>query len=163
MAAPYKENTTVWGSTFGAGRDVEISKSQIKAFAEKSSRVFFIINTAPAVVVGSGSHWVALWLEFDRDTQEVTFEYFDSFGDPPGAAMKKTINHMVQRVESVLPDWTVIRVNHKRKHQKRATECGTYTLWFLQNKLAGKQFGWFEKQELGDSACARLRGKFFTL
>lgn len=77
-----------------------------------------------------GSHWVALLI----DNISRTIEYYDSVGDPPIHEIKMFINKLKRQFPSYK-----IHIN-KIVHQRKDSECGVYSIYFLVQRILGYQF-----------------------
>ena len=101
--------------------------------------------------LGGGEHWLA----FVIDHRSKTLEHFDSVGNPP----IKNIDKWIKVLQKKLPDYTLL-VN-KKEMQKKNSECGMYSLFYLLSRLEGKTFEKIVKTKITDAQMNRLRDYIF--
>lgn len=72
-----------------------------------------------------GSHWVALYINL----QKGQIYYFDSVAEPPEQRVKDLMNKIARFIKSKgnKPDMDYNKIVHQRKN----TECGVYSIYFL--------------------------------
>lgn len=105
----------------------------------------------------SGSHWIALYCEFDKN--DTTYIYFfDSYGTRPNKYVQEYINLLKAFGES-LGNKVVIDYN-KKQHQKGGSECGMYCLYFIINMADGASFNEFNAKRIPDELVNKYRCKF---
>ncbi|CAH6421180.1 Hypothetical protein UVM_LOCUS396 [uncultured virus] len=110
----------------------------------------FVLNTT----AGEGSHWVVLY----ADLVEGALEYFDSLGEPPNAAVRRTIRSIVDTLSRFagLPPNRPIAWSSVAK-QTGSTECGVFVVWFVVRRLEGCSFRDLVRAPFGDADCLLLR------
>jgi Ulp1 family protease len=81
-----------------------------------------------------GSHWVA----FIIDNKKQTIEYFDSTGSLPNQPIYMFIKKFKNGKNGILENYKLL-INDKI-HQKKNTECGVYSIYYILQRLNGKQF-----------------------
>ena len=120
------------------------------------TKMGFIFNTDPHNK--PGEHWISMFL----DTNEKFIFYFDSTGDK----IPKKIKNFVKRIqEQGLLLGLDIKYDdtHKVSHQKKNTECGMYSLFFIAYMLENKINAEFLKDNIiGDEYVAKYRNIFFN-
>ena len=120
------------------------------------TKMGFIFNTDPHNK--PGEHWISMFL----DTNEKFIFYFDSTGDK----IPKKIKNFVKRIqEQGLLLGLDIKYDdtHKVSHQKKNTECGMYSLFFIAYMLENKINSDFLKDNIiGDEYIAKYRNIFFN-
>lgn len=97
-----------------------------------------------------GSHWVALFLDTDKNI----VEYFDSFGDQPPQEVHDWVKTLSRRQK-----WK-LRVNH-RVHQLRNSECGVYAIHFIVRRLSGESYNKVINNIIRDDRMNGFRKKYF--
>lgn len=107
---------------------------------------------------GPGQHWVAIFVDF----QNGTFEYWDSAGDPP---FPEIHDFMIRQVDQLnnggkRRHQSVI-VCRDIAHQKKNTECGVYSLYYIINRLNGVPHTFFQKEEIPDDVMQSFRKYLF--
>ena len=81
-----------------------------------------------------GSHWVSFLI----DNKKKTLEYYDSAGRIPN----KNIQMFIDRVDHYLKQYNLAYKTHYNtvKHQLQNNECGVYAIYFMIQRLLGKDF-----------------------
>jgi hypothetical protein len=114
----------------------------------------------------SGSHWVAMYTDFDKGT----ILYFDSFGVKPEkrirALMRNQSRYMTDTKDmaggsgnKTLKD---IRVDYNKvQHQKKNTECGVYSMNFLIRMVRGDNFDELCNTPISDDKINKCRKIYF--
>lgn len=93
-------------------------------------KVSFIMNTDKSS--GPGKHWQGINI-----TPE-TIEFYDSFGDPPTKQFMKDIEPLIKQIH---PNKYLKFVQNKIKVQDdRTSNCGYFSVKWLQDRLDGKPF-----------------------
>jgi hypothetical protein len=100
----------------------------------------------------AGSHWVA----FLVDNVQRTAEYFDSTGAPPNVHIKRFIKKLL---DSYIEGYTLL-VN-KTVHQEKNSECGVYAMFYLIQRLFGKDFGSLSENVIKDDQMNVFRKVIF--
>lgn len=96
-----------------------------------------------------GSHWITVF--FDFSVLGLTVEHFDSTGEGP-------IKNILQFIQSFHPDTILI---NKYQHQKGNTECGVFSLFYIQKRLEGYTFKDFQQERIADKVMEEYRKIFF--
>ena len=134
----------------------ELCKFSSKKMLNKGVNMIGVIfNTDPHYL--EGSHWISLFINFKLNK----IYFFDSVGD----AAPEEINVFVRRIQKQ-------GMNMKRKltydntegveHQKKNTECGIYSLYFIIKMLEGMNFDTLKTQIISDDEIFNYRSKFFN-
>jgi hypothetical protein len=98
-----------------------------------------------------GKHWFAVYVSF----KDKTIEYFDS-----AARDRSEIDQWIETAKRQLPDYTVKK--NTIQHQKGATECGMYTLYFIAARLLFNiKFEEFQKMSIDDEYMHLFRKYLF--
>lgn len=125
------------------------------------TKIGVIFNTDPHYK--SGEHWVSLFVDLKRDL----VVYFDSAGDD----IPKEIMTLVERIQkqgkesNPIRDFKFIK-NHPVQHQKKNTECGMYSLYFIIQMLKTKSdYAPFldKKNKINDEEMEALRKEYFNI
>lgn len=107
-----------------------------------------------------GSHWVALYIDLNK---KYMF-HFDSNGDK----IHRNIKNLVKRIKGQgeqLSEPINLRYgdNYKFEHQKRNTECGIYSMYFIIEQLKGvKEPDYFKKYKITDEDMEKFRNKYYN-
>jgi hypothetical protein len=136
----------------------ELANINLKKFVyNKKRKIGIVFNLDPHHM--SGSHWVALFANIDKNTSHISF--FDSFGtDPP-----KEIKRFMDRLEEQCKRYNIdknpkVNIN-KIAHQQKNSECGVYSINFIINLLEGKSFENVATNIVRDEKMNRLRDYYF--
>ena len=91
------------------------------------NRIGIIFNTDPHYL--PGSHWISMFI----NTKKKFIFFFDSTGDPAPKEINQFINKIKNQGKQLGIDFTVF--HNEKKHQKKPTECGIYSLFMIINLL----------------------------
>lgn len=107
-----------------------------------------------------GSHWVALYINIEeRDGLRPGAYYWDSYGIRAPSRIK-TLMKRIQEQEGG-PDKFILRENTMR-HQKKGTECGMYSLYFITSLIEGRSFEDITKNIVYDDTINKFRSVYFA-
>lgn len=107
----------------------------------------------------SGSHWVSMFLNITDSDPYIGF--FDSFGEcPPPPEISKLMTRLKSQIYKCLGITVSLKCN-KTRHQRKNTECGVYSLYFIYQSLMGKSFEYICDNIISDEEVARYRTFFF--
>ena len=119
----------------------------------------------------SGSHWVALYANLDKNQ----IYYFDSFGKKPGKRIRRFTNRILNYMHNrnkekintkdflkqyKLSDKYDIRYN-KKQHQFKNSECGVYSMNFIIRLLHGEDFDSIVDNITNDDEMNKCRTAYF--
>ena len=132
----------------------------------------------------SGSHWVGLYFNLDKNQ----IYYYDSVGSKPGKRIRKFINRIAKYlyfkkykeelrindvinklkkkntnskyVSNILNGGIDIRYN-KNKHQYDNSECGVYSIYFIERLLMGESFDNITNNIIKDDQVNQRRKIYF--
>lgn len=110
-----------------------------------------VINMDPHTE--GGSHWAALWLYFNHKKRVLNIEYFDSVGKQPPDPIKQ----FIIRLEDKYEDYDINYWRNKVQHQKKNSECGMYSMYFVISKLEGRPI----KRVISDDEMNGYRDVYF--
>lgn len=151
----YKDRNVHLYSPIPAGERRTFNERLLKNKISSGTKLGFLFNTDPK----KGIHWVAYWVDPVRGNAE----YFDSFGHVPNSLLRSTIDHInasIRNAGGTVHEYQI----HSTKHQKGATQCGVFALWFLENKIKGKSFDYIETPgRISDDKCIRKRGEYWNI
>lgn len=110
----------------------------------------------------SGSHWVALMIDLTSNqpnSQKIAF--FDSYGScPPRVEIQNLIKSVQERASQDLGMDLQVLCN-KTRHQFSNSECGVYSIYFLEKSLEGVPFMQIFSNIIGDDEINTRRGRYF--
>ena len=102
-----------------------------------------------------GSHWVSFFANFK--TGKVY--YFDSYGFKAPKEIKAFADRLVYQGKN-----NSLRIQYfenSKRHQYKDSECGIYSIYFIENMLNGKKFNDFINSSIPDETMEKLRSKYF--
>jgi hypothetical protein len=110
----------------------------------------------------SGSHWVSLFANINPKSKNYGIFYYDSNGNGAPAEVKnfasKLINDNLKLSNKKLKFY-----QNNIKHQFKNSECGIFSLHFIDQSLKNISFDKFiNNKNLTDESMFKLRNKFFN-
>ncbi len=138
-------------SSAGNCVDEQLCKFNLKKYLKKKIGVVF--NLDPHYK--DGSHWVSIFIY----PKKRILYFFDSTGEKPTKYIKKFI-------DMVIKQGLQLNINfdykyNKLSHQKKNTECGIYSLYFLITMLKSKNPELF-KEIISDDEISKYRNIYFN-
>lgn len=106
-----------------------------------------------------GSHWVGLY----ADSKKGEIYFFDSYGIKPEYRIRKLIRRMSEHlveIHKVKPNELKIEYNDIR-HQYGDSECGVYSVNFIERMLEGESFKQLSEKKTSDATINQMRKKYF--
>lgn len=134
--------------------DMERLCSKFKETFPKYQYIGAVLNTGTV----TGSHWVSVLVESDED--KTTLEYYDPFGSEPTQVIAKNLKEMLKMMIGVY-DQKVFSRTSVARHQKGATHCGSYVLWYLVSRISGKNMGDLTGKQMKDKDVKKWRERLF--
>lgn len=119
------------------------------------NKIGIIFNTDPHYK--EGAHWVSLFIDLKR---KFIF-YFDS----NGSEVPNEIMILIERIEKQGNELNIDFTTYfnKKEHQYSNTECGMYSLYFLnQMIISNKSPVEFNKERIPDKSVEKLRKIYFN-
>ena len=108
-----------------------------------------------------GSHWTAIYIELIPKCREVpSIYYFDSIGNRPPKEIYDLSKKLKQQYKSIKNEELDFLYNDIQ-HQQGNTECGIYSLHFLETMLKGMKFNDYIKNKNNDSYIEKFRNYYF--
>jgi len=116
-----------------------------------------IFNTDPHNK--GGAHWISMFINLKKNKMY----YFDSVGDP----VPDEIEVLVQRIQNEgikLKRDITYEDSEGIGHQRKNTECGIYSLYFIVKMLEGANFNDFNSTSklIHDDEITKYRKIFFN-
>lgn len=103
----------------------------------------------------SGSHWVSVFI----DNTKNTIYYYDSVGNPPSKNIQDFVKYMNKTHKKKYKF-----VINKKQHQYSNTECGVYSILFIECMLKNNNFTAFvNRKNLDDKTVNKHRKRFFNI
>lgn len=137
----------------------ELCHFQLKRYVSKrKTHIGVIFNLDPHDK--GGSHWVSMFIDIPR---KIIF-YFDSVGDPAPPEIVRFVERVSEQGRNMKPrvDFRFDQ-NHPVEHQKGNTECGMYSLFFIDHMLQKKIDAKYLKDHvIGDKYIEKFRKIYFN-
>ena len=115
----------------------------------------------------SGSHWVSLFINFNKTNKNFGAYYYDSNGiKPPMEIIEfiKVIKKQVYELYKNLDEDKFKFTYNKKRHQFGGSECGMFSLYFMNESLKNISFNKFiNNKNLNDNYVFNLRNKYYTI
>lgn len=118
------------------------------------SKIGIIFNLDPHYL--EGSHWVSLFMDLKRNF----IYYFDSVGDKIPKRIMKFVNKIKSQGSSNGMDFDFKQ--NTVGHQKKNTECGVYSLFFIIEMLK-KEKPYMFTEVIPDDKMERFRKEYFNI
>lgn len=99
-----------------------------------------------------GSHWVAFLI----DNKQKCYEYFDSTGKPPNKYIQGFIDVLKK---NVVGGYTFLQ--NTKVHQRKNSECGIYSMYYIIQRLLGRQFHDISSHVINDDDMNKFRDFIF--
>lgn len=101
----------------------------------------------------AGSHWVAVLI----DNVKKQMEYFDSTGKPPNKYIKGFMD--ILQKTGIINGYSYLQ--NKIIHQRKNSECGIYSMYYLIQRLLGKEFDTITSTVIDDDDMNHFRDHVF--
>lgn len=125
-----------------------------KTLKQNKTKIGVIFNLDPHYK--DGSHWVALFISIPHEK----CIFYDSTGDSIPKEVKKLVNRISKQAK-LLNKSLQLEVN-TIEHQKKDTECGIYSIYFLDQMLKLNPPQLFSKR-IHDDVMQSFRNVYFNL
>ena len=134
----------------------ELCKFNLEKQSGKGKRKFGIIfNIDPHYK--EGSHWVSMFIDLDKKF----IMYFDSTGEKIPKEIKNLMNKIIKQAANM--GITLKSYINKKGHQRKDTECGMYSLYFIIELLEDKKKPeYFLSHRISDAEMEELRKQYFN-
>mgnify|MGYP001420840584 CR=1 FL=1 len=145
-----ENNERVWDELYDFDVDKQIKKGKYK--------IGIVFNTDDHTK--SGAHWISLFINLKTGEMD----YFDSVGDKAPSNVKKFCNMVKKQAKKSnheLPEFVFDEI-YPNSHQKKDTECGIYSLYFIKNMIEKNNFDFFKHKKIKDDDMEKFRDYFFN-
>ena len=134
----------------------EFCKFDLETQVKKGKTKFgMIFNTDPHYK--EGSHWVSMFVDLNKKY----IMYFDSTGVKIPKEIKKLMDKIISQSEKL--GINLKTYFNKTEHQRKDTECGMYSLYFIIELLENKKTPeYFLTNRIADSKMEELRKHYFN-
>ena len=109
----------------------------------------------------SGSHWVALYSDFEKGAAY----YYDSYGVQAPDEVRRLMDTIASQGNDLLArsgGKPFLTAMNTRRHQFKNTECGVYCMYFISQMLEGVTFDEYMQNGMNDTQMNRHRDVFFN-
>jgi hypothetical protein len=137
----------------------ELCKFDLKAEIKKGKyKIGIIYNTDPHYK--SGQHWISMFINIKN--KKIFF--FDSTGDPPPKEVVKFINNVKGQGLKLIPKINFnIDSSEGHEHQKKNSECGVYSLFFIVSMLKDTlSTEYLKTHRIDDESISKFRKIYFN-
>jgi hypothetical protein len=114
----------------------------------------------------SGSHWVSLFINFNKNNKNFGAFYYDSNGISPPLEVVQFIEVIKKQIYELYNNLEKNKfkfVYNTKRHQFKGTECGMFSLYFMNECLKNINFDKFiNNKKLNDDYVFQLRDKYYT-
>lgn len=132
----------------------ELCKIKLASLLKKGiNKIGIVFNLDPHDE--PGSHWVS----FFGNLTTGNLNYFDSYGFKPPNEVKMLVKRLISQGKE-----NNIKMKYdynKIRHQYKDSECGVYSINFIENMLDGKTFKSFCQRKIPDDHMEKFRNKYF--
>ena len=127
------------------------------------TRYGIILNTDPSYK--SGEHWMSMFIDLRKTNPSISF--YDSVATCPAPKeILKYINYILKYTKKIQKLWNnnnEIKIHcNNVQHQKKNSECGTYSLFYITESLKNKTFDQISKKIIKDEEMNKKRDIFFS-
>jgi len=110
----------------------------------------------------SGSHWTSMFINLNKTSNNFGAYYYDSVGNRPPVEIRNFIKILKKQSKKYFNKDMPFKYN-KIQHQSGPTECGMFSLYYLDQSLKNITFNNFiNKKGLNDNFVFKLRDRYFT-
>jgi hypothetical protein len=126
---------------------------------KKITKIGFIFNLDKHYQ--SGSHWVSLFMNLNKNNKNYGAYYYDSNGTPPPIEIKNYIKIVKNKLNK--NDNKFKFKFNKKRHQYSNSECGMFSLYFMNESLKNVSFEKFiNNKKINDKFVFKLRDKYYS-
>lgn len=139
----------------------ELNNLNIKRlYRNGTRRIGVVFNFDPHYK--AGSHWVALMIDLSTGMPNSgKIAFFDSYGScPPRIEIQNLIRSVQEKAQEDLGMDLQVLCN-KTRHQFSSSECGVYSIYFLEKSLEGIPFMRIFSDIVGDDEINTRRARYF--
>jgi len=136
-------------------------KLNIKKLVEnKNTKLGFVFNLDKHYQ--SGSHWTSMFINLNKTSKNFGAYYYDSVGVKPPREITDFIKTLKIQSKKYFNKDMPFKYN-KIQHQNGSTECGMFSLYYLDKSLKNMSFNSFiNKKGLNDNFVFKLRDIYYT-
>lgn len=139
----------------------ELCNFSLKKYVDSgTTQIGVVFNTDPHTE--DGSHWVSMFINMEPTHKNNYVFFFDSTGDSPQKEIREFVKTVIQQGRSIGIHFKYYE--NKKKHQKRNTECGMYSLFMIVNLIEGTRTpeDFMRGARIPDSHMLEFRKEYFN-
>ena len=126
----------------------------------KKTKIGFVFNLDKHYQ--SGSHWTSMFINLNKSSKNFGAYYYDSVGNKPPSEIFDFIKILKKQSKKYFSKELQFKYN-KKQHQTGGSECGMFSLYYLDRSLQNISFDSFvNKKNLNDNFVFKLREKYYT-
>ena len=126
----------------------------------KKTKIGFVFNLDKHYQ--SGSHWTSMFINLNKSSKNFGAYYYDSVGNKPPSEIFDFIKILKKQSKKYFNKDLQFKYN-KKQHQTGGSECGMFSLYYLDRSLQNISFDSFvNKKNLNDNFVFKLREKYYT-
>ena len=126
----------------------------------KKTKIGFVFNLDKHYQ--SGSHWTSMFINLNKSSKNFGAYYYDSVGNKPPSEIYDFIKILKKQSKKYFSKELQFKYN-KIQHQTGGSECGMFSLYYLDRCLQNISFDSFiNKKNLNDKFVFKLREKYYT-
>lgn len=135
-----------------------------KLYSEGITKIGVVFNTDPSYK--DGEHWISLFVNLSLPKPSISF--YDSVAICPAPSeITKYINYIISQTKDLQKLWNKPNLNfvtncNTVQHQRKNTECGVYSMYYITESLRGKSFKQISNKIIRDEEMNKNRDKFFS-
>lgn len=135
----------------------------VKLYTQGITKIGVIFNTDPSYK--DGEHWISMFIDISASSPSISF--YDSVAVCPAPSeIRKYIDFILKQTEKLQAVWgrksTFITNCNNVKHQRKNSECGVYSMYYITESLKGKSFKQISNNIIRDEEMNKNRDKFFA-
>mgnify|MGYP006075008809 CR=1 FL=1 len=126
----------------------------------KNTKLGFVFNLDKHYQ--SGSHWTSMFINLNKSSKNFGAYYYDSVGTKPPSEITDFIKILKKQSKKIFNKELPFKFN-KIQHQTGNSECGMFSLYYLDKSLKNTSFNDFvNKKNLNDNLVSKHRDLFYT-
>jgi hypothetical protein len=107
-----------------------------------------------------GSHWCAHFIDLKK---HFDVSYYDSYGSEPTPQIMKFIDDVMEQISKIpeLRDKNIKFEYNRRRHQRKNSECGMYSMNYIIQRLEGKSLKTATNKNITDDSMTKMRSYLY--
>ena len=134
-----------------------------KIYKKGYTKIGVIFNTDPSYK--NGEHWISMFINLSPTNPSISF--YDSVAVCPAPSeIRNYIKYILTYTKKLQTLWKTnaeFKTNcNTVQHQRKNTECGVYSMYYIIESLKGKTFSTITNKIIKDEEMNKNRDKFFA-